>query len=268
MKGRRRLAFIGCGNMGEALLRGLLNRGLFKKSYIIASEIRTSRRDYLKRIYSITVTSSNAEATRKSDIVILAVKPQDMPAVLDELSSTLKTKLIITIAAGITSAFIRNRTGARRIIRVMPNTPALTGCGITAISAAKGVSPHDIEVCDNIFSCVGETVHLKERYIDAVTAVSGSGPAYFFSLMEAMIEAAVSCGLNRRVAERLTLQTAFGAVMLQHNSKICPSTLREKVTSKGGTTEAALKVFKKRRFKELIEVAIKAAVSRARELSK
>lgn len=264
----KRIAFIGCGNMGEALLKGLLNRGLFKRPYITASDIRASRRNYIKRVYSIAVTSSNTEAARKSDIVILAVKPQNMSDVLEELGSTLKTKLIISIAAGITCAFIRNKTGTRRIIRVMPNTPALTGCGMTAISAAKGVSSSDIKVADSIFSCVGETIHLKERYIDAVTAVSGSGPAYFFLLMEAMIEAANSCGLDKTVAERLVLQTAFGAVALQHNSKTCPSTLREKVTSKGGTTEAAVKVFEKRRFKKLVEDAIKAAAKTAKELSR
>lgn len=264
----KRIAFIGCGNIGEALLKGLLKRGLFKREAIIASEIRGSRRNYIKRIYRIAVTSSNNEAARRSDILILAVKPQDIPAVLKELGPAIKTKLIISIAAGISAGFIRKKTAARRIIRVMPNTPALIGCGITAISAASGASPADVKVADKIFSCAGEVVHLKERYLDAVTAVSGSGPAYFFLLMEAMIEVAVSCGLSKDIAKRLVEQTAFGAVNLQHKSRTHPSVLRRKVTSKGGTTEAALRVFKKRRFKKLVEKAIKAAARRSKELSK
>lgn len=254
--------------MGEALLKSLLSRGLFGRQAITASEIRRARRNYIKRTYRIAVTPSNSEAVNRSDIVILAVKPQNIADVLEELGSLLKTKLIISIAAGINSAFIRNKTGARRIIRVMPNMPALTGCGITAISAERGVSPLDIKVADKIFSSVGETLFIGEKHLDAVTAVSGSGPAYFFLLMEAVIEAAISCGLSRPIAERLTLQTAFGAVSLQHNSQAYPSTLRKKVSSKGGTTEAAVKVFKKRRFKKLVEEAIKAAAKRAKELSK
>lgn len=254
--------------MGQALLRGILNKGLFKRSQIIVSDKDSLKLARVRGRYGVSVAYSNTEAAKQCDTIILAVKPRDIPAVLKELGSVLKTKLTITIAAGITTAFIRNKTGSRRIIRAMPNAPALVGCGITAISAAKGATAKDINIADRIFKCAGEIIHLPEKSIDLITAVSGSGPAYFFALMEAMIEAALSCGLNQSVAERLVLQTAFGAATLQHQSKVHPSLLREKVASKGGTTQAALEVFKKKKFKSLIKEAIKAAARRAKELSK
>ncbi|NQT90117.1 MAG: pyrroline-5-carboxylate reductase [Candidatus Omnitrophica bacterium] len=262
------IAFIGCGNMGEALLRGLIGKGLFRKSSIMASELSSSRRRYIKKTYRIKLTSSNKEAAAKSDIVILAVKPQNMQAVLKELEPVVKKKLIISIAAGITTDFIKDKTGAKRILRVMPNAPALIGCGITAISSARGVSRSDVGAADKIFSCVGEVVHLKESQMDAVTAVSGSGPAYFYLLMEAMMEAALACGLDKRTAEKLVLETAFGSALLQYNCSIHPSKLRKRVTSKGGTTEAALKVFEKRGFAGMVKAVVKAAAKRAKELSR
>lgn len=254
--------------MGEALLKGLIGKALFKKAHIIVSDARASRRNQIKKLYRIRVTSSNTEAVKKSNIIVLAVKPQDMPDLLQRLSSQVKNKLIITIAAGITTDFIRKKTNARRIIRAMPNTPALVGCGITAISASKSASISDVKIAEKIFRCVGEVVHLRERYIDVVTAVSGSGPAYFFLLTEAMTKAAVSLGIDSCIAKKLTAQTSFGASVLQHVSRMEPSKLREKVTSKGGTTEAALKVFKRRGLDRIVTDAIKAAVKRAKELSR
>ncbi|MFH1868660.1 MAG: pyrroline-5-carboxylate reductase [Candidatus Omnitrophota bacterium] len=264
---KKNIAIIGCGNMGEALLKGLLRNALFKKTHIIVSDVRTSRRNYIKKLYKIKVASSSIEAALKSDIIILAVKPQDVVGLLQEIGLHLKNKLIISIAAGITTDTIRKKSNAKRIVRAMPNTPALVGCGITAISSSKGVGASDLNIADNIFRCVGEAVRLKERYIDAVTAVSGSGPAYFFLLTEAMTKAAVSLGIDNRLAKKLTAQTLFGASVLQHVSRLEPSRLREKVTSKGGTTEAALKVFKRRGLEKIVADAIKAAAKRAKELS-
>ncbi len=263
----KRIAIVGCGNMGEAILKGLIKKGLFKRADIIFSDARAARLSHVNRLYKVNTAFSNAEAIRRSDLILLAVKPQDMAGLLEETTPLLENKLIISIAAGITTEFIRKRTGAKRIIRVMPNTPALVGCGITAVSAARGANSSDIRIADMIFGSVGEVVHLKERYIDAVTAVSGSGPAYFFLMMEALTDAAASLGVKRAAAEKLVSETAFGAAMLQHGNRADPSYLREKVTSKSGTTEAAINVFKSRGFEKIVKDAVRTAAKRAKEMS-
>ena len=231
------------------------------------SDVRGTRRFYINKRYKVLTTLSNSKAVKKSDIVIFAIKPQGIKCVLRELKPDLKNKLIISIAAAIKIDYIKKAAGAKRIIRVMPNTPALAGYGITAICSDRNVKTSDLKIADEIFGSVGKTVHLKEKYIDAVTAVSGSGPAYFYLLMEAMTEAAISSGINRRIAEGLVSQTALGASVLQQASKLSSSALRKKVTSKGGTTEAALKVFERKGFKEIVKDAIKAAKKRAQQLS-
>lgn len=264
----KKIAFIGCGNMGEALLKGILDKRLFKPSDVIITDIRSSRRGYIRKTYHISAISSNIEAVKRSDIIILAVKPKDIPLVIEEIGAILKNKLIITIAAGITIKYIMQKTDATRIIKAMPNTPALVGAAITAISFAKGARSSDIKISDMIFSCAGEIVHLDERHINAVTAVSGSGPAYIFLLMEAMIDAAISLGIKPDIAEKLVTQTAVGTAALHHKTGEHPSILRQKVTSKGGTTEAALKVFEKYGFEKIIKTAIEQAVKRAKELSR
>ena len=264
----RRLAFIGCGKMGEAILKGILEKGLFTRSCIVAADPNAKRKKYLKRRYGVNVTGSVEKATDRSDIVILAVKPQDMALVLNRLKDVLKNRLVISIAAGITIDYIRKIAGANRVIRVMPNTPALVGCGMTAVSASPEVNSQDLKMADRLFMCVGKILHLKEKHLDAVTAVSGSGPAYFFLLMEAMIDAAVSCGLERQTAQALTLQTALGASILQNKTNVKPSILRKEVTSKGGTTQEAIRVFRRNGFERIVRDGIKAARNRARQLAR
>jgi pyrroline-5-carboxylate reductase len=264
----KRIAIIGCGNMGEVLLKGILEKGLVSRNLITVADKKSSRLSYIKKTYGVSVNSSAAEAVSKSDIVVLAVKPQDMKAVLKELNSAVEYKLIISIAAGITLEYIKAKTGTKRLIRAMPNTPALAGHGITAISYAKGVSTYDINIADRIFGSVGKVVHIDEKSMDTVTAVSGSGPAYFFLLMEAMVEAAISLGMEKETAEKLVNETAFGAASLQNKTRQQPSTLREKVTSKGGTTEAALNVFKNKGFKRIVKDAVRAACKKSKTLSR
>ncbi|NQT95944.1 MAG: pyrroline-5-carboxylate reductase [Candidatus Omnitrophica bacterium] len=264
----KRLAFIGCGNMGEALLKGLLSNKLFSRGEITVSDKSSVRLKFIKKTYRVNAASSNIEAVKKSDILILAVKPQDMASVLAGIAQTAKSKLIITIAAGVTTSYIKQKTGAKRIIRAMPNTPALVGYGITAIVAAKGTTKSDINIVDKIFRSVGDIVHLNEKQIDAVTAVSGSGPAYFFLFMERLTDAAISLGIKRPVAEKLVLQTGLGAAALQHITGTHPKILRNKVTSKGGTTEAALKVFKKKGLEKIVKAAVSAACKKSKQLSK
>lgn len=260
----KKVAFIGCGNMGEAILKGILDKGLMKKSSVMVSDISSTRRGYVRNVYGVSVTDSNIDIIKKADVVILCIKPQDIKKVIEEIGFDLKDKLVVSIAAGVTIDFLK--ANAKRVVRVMPNTPALVGCGISAIAIGKGLPKADEELVDQIFLCVGDVLHIKEEFMDIVTAVSGSGPAYYFLLMEAMVETAVSCGLKKEDAEKLVYKTAFGAAMLKNKLKIDPSVLRNAVTSKGGTTEAALKVFDKGKFNSLVKNAIRSAAKRSKQL--
>jgi len=253
--------------MGEALLKGLVSKKLFTRSRIIISDNCDSRLRFIKKSYRVKVTTSNIIAVKKCDIIILALKPQDMGSALSEIAEVARAKLIISNAAGITIDYMKKKTGAKRVVRVMPNTPALIGFAMTAISVGYGLKKSDINITESIYACVGETILLAEKDMDAVTAVSGSGPAYFFLLMEAMVDAAQSMGLKRNIALKLVTQTAFGASLLQYSLVENPLVLRKNVTSEGGTTEAALKIFKKKGFKATVKVALKAAAKRSRQLS-
>ena len=253
--------------MGEALLKGMLINKLFNRSNITISDISSKTRKRLKNIYKVNVSGSNARAVKDSEIVLIAVKPQDVGGMLRELFPLLKNKLVISIAAGIKISSIKERSGSNTIIRVMPNTPAVVSSGISAISQTPKTKVSDLKVAEKIFGCVGEVVLMKEKYMDAITAISGSGPAYFFLLMEAMIDSAVSLGIKRDLAETLVAQTALGAAILQRNTGIRPDLLRKKVTSKGGTTEAATKIFQAKGFNKIVAKAMQAACKRAGELS-
>lgn len=263
----KRIAIIGCGNMGEALLKGLISKKVFTRSHIIVSDNSEPRLRFIKKNYSVKVTASNIDAVKNCDIIILAIKPKDMATVLSDIAEVARTKLIVSKAAGVTIDFIKKKTGAKRVIRVMPNTPALIGFAMTAISAKAGLKRSDINIAEGIYSSIGETILVNEKDMDAITAVSGSGPAYFFLLMEAMVDAARCLGLKRDTALKLVTQTAFGASLLQYSLAGEPSVLRENVTSKGGTTQAALKVFKKKGFTAAVKAALKAAAKRSRQLS-
>jgi pyrroline-5-carboxylate reductase len=263
----KKIAIIGCGNMGEALLKGLVSKKLFTRSRIIISDNCGSRLRFIKKSYRVRVTASNIEAVKKSDIIILALKPQDMGFALSEIAEAARAKLIISNAAGITINYIKKKIGAKRVARVMPNTPALIGFAMTAITVGYGLKKSDIDITESIYACVGETILLNEKDMDAVTAVSGSGPAYFFLLMETMVDAAQFLGLKKDTALKLVTQTAFGASLLQYSLAENPSVLRKNVTSEGGTTEAALKIFKKKGFAAIVKVALKAAAKRSRQLS-
>jgi len=264
----KKIAFIGCGNMGEAILRGLLAKRLFKKSSVVISDSRSTRARYIKRSYNIRALTSNKEAVRPSSIVMLCVKPQDTAVVLEGIGTLLRDKLVISIVAGITVSYIMRNSNAGKVIRVMPNLAAVVNESVSAMTCGKTLTSGNRKSAEDIFSCIGKVVWLPEKYMNAVTAVSGSGPAYFFLLMESLVKAAGSLGIGQRIAKELVLQTGVGASMLQHSTNVSPSVLRARVTSKGGTTEAALKVFKKRGFEKTIKEAIKAAAERAKELSR
>lgn len=263
------LAFIGAGNMAEALCRGILSAGLIQSSKIIASDISEERRTLFRGELGAIITSDNREAIKRADTVVLAVKPQMMDAVLAGVGDLLTPdRLIISIAAGIKAERIEKAGNPGcRVARAMPNTPLLVGCGMTAICAGSNASPEDMDMAEALFRCAGKVVHVEEAQMDAVIAVSGSGPAYFFYMAEAMIEAGIAEGLNPDLAAMMAAQTMLGAGKLLSESKDSAAELRRKVTSPNGTTEAAVKILDQAGVAEAITRAARRAAERSRELA-
>ncbi len=266
------IGFIGSGNMAEALIKGIITADLYKSENILVSDIRQERLDFLAKEYRVQPVEENASLAQKVSILVLSVKPQNMAEALASIKDAIRQEtLVISIAAGIRTAKIAAALGDIAIVRVMPNTPALIGEGASALFANDKAKPI-LEKAKSIFSAVGKAVVVDdEGLIDAVTALSGSGPAYYFLLMEEMIKAACQLGLPEDVAKDLVLQTAKGAGLLAveaDKNGENPAELRKKVTSPGGTTEAALKVFAEGKFGPLITAAIKKAHDRSQQLSK
>lgn len=258
-----KIGFIGGGNMAEAMIKGMKSQGI---KDIRVSEPREERRHYLQQNYGIETTVSNKEVASLCNIIILAIKPQNMETVLDEISEIVTDeKTVVSIAAGITLASLSLKLKTKKLIRVMPNTPALVQEGMTVMSLCECFSDRDISIVRKIFMSIGKVITLPERYMDAVTALSGSGPAFFALFIEAMVEGGIKMGLNRADALALAVQTAMGTSKLL-DTGMSPSEIREMVTSPGGTTAAGLNVFDKKGFKDTIIAAIEAAVKRAKKL--
>jgi pyrroline-5-carboxylate reductase len=258
--------------MAEALIKGITGAQVYAPENIFASDIRPERLQLLAKQYQVQTVDSNPALAAKVDILVLSVKPQNMAEALQSIKDAFKPDtLVISIAAGVKVANITVVLGDIAIVRVMPNTPALISEGASALFANDKAKPM-MEKAMSIFSAVGKAVVVDdEGLIDTVTAVSGSGPAYYFLLMEEMIKAAGQLGLPENVAKELVLQTAKGAALLASEADKkgeSPAELRRKVTSPGGTTEAALKVFADGKMSELISAAIERARDRSRELSK
>ncbi len=266
-----KIGFIGSGNMAEALIRGILASDLYVAADVLVSDVRPNRLDQLCAQYGITRAEDNIELTCQADILVLSVKPQNFSDVLAEIRQAVrKDALVISIAAGITTSGVSAALGDVEVVRVMPNTPALIGQGASALYSANA-SSRSMQTAKDLFGAVGKVVIVdNEGLMDAITAVSGSGPAYFFLLMEAMIESAKSLGLTEDVARTIVLQTAKGAALLAEaagETGSTPGDLRQQVTSPGGTTEAALKIFRRMDFGGMVQAALKAACDRSRELS-
>ncbi len=260
------IGFIGGGNMAEAIIKGIFAK---HGRDIIVSEPVDKRRAYLEETYHIKTTPDNKEVVRNCNIIILAVKPQNMDDVTAEISDVIsfdrRSKIIVSIAAGITLSYLSSRLKTTKIIRVMPNTPALVQEGMSVMSMCECMHDKEIGLIKDIFMSVGILLSLPEKYMDAVTALSGSGPAFIAYFIEAMIEGGVKEGLSKDNATELAVQTLLGTARLL-DTGISPSKLREMVTSPGGTTAAGLKVFEEKGFKEGVIAAIEAAMNRAREL--
>ncbi|MFC2149717.1 pyrroline-5-carboxylate reductase [Candidatus Auribacterota bacterium] len=265
----KKIGFIGAGNMGGALIDGIVDAGLVNPECIIAYDKVLDKQDSFKK-QGVKCAKDIDEVVNTSDIVILAVKPQDMEKVLDEASKSMgiKDKLFISIAAGVRILGIEKKLIGAAVIRSMPNLPASVKSGITAIAKGTNATDEDMKTAEAIFKSVGDVIVEEEEMIDTVTALSGSGPAYVFYFMEGMIEAGQKLGLSKENAAKLALKTVEGAVNILKESEETPESLRKKVTSPGGTTEAAIKHKEENRFKEIFIEAIEKAKKRAEELSK
>lgn len=260
------ICFIGGGNMAQALIGGLISRGLPPTRITVSDPVEQIRQ--LLQEKEVHVTQDNVAAIKNADVVVLAVKPQVLATVLRPLKGLLSDKLVISIIAGAEIQTISNLIDSDRIVRVMPNTPALVQTGAHGIYANDVVGASDRELTSQILAATGLTIWVNsEAQIDAVTAVSGSGPAYFFYLMESMIRAGKNLGLDEKVATALTLQTALGAAQMAITSSNTPSELRKNVTSPNGTTQAALEVFDRAQISQNIQSALAAAQKRSQELA-
>lgn len=260
------ITFIGGGNMAQALIGGLLSRGLPPTRVTVSDPVEKVRELLLEK--EVNVTENNREAIHHADVVVLAVKPQVLATVLAPLHGLFEDKLIISIVAGAEVESIKRLTGATRIVRVMPNTPALVQTGAHGLFAPTSVNAQDRQLASQILSATGLTIWVdQESQIDVVTAVSGSGPAYFFYMMESMIRAGKNLGLDEKVATALTLQTALGAAQMAITSSNTPSELRKNVTSPNGTTQAALEVFDRAQISQNIQAALAAAQKRSHEIA-
>lgn len=258
----KKIAIIGGGNMGEALIKGLRGNSVY------VCEADAKRAKYLKSKYKVR-SASLTEAVEKAAIIIFAVKPQDMAALLEQIKGAVEHKLYISIAAGLTTQFFeKNLGGKARVVRCMPNMPALIGEGITGVCKGKYATAADLKSAQTILKTIGETVVVRESMLDAVTAVSGSGPAYVFLFVEQWMASARSLGFNQGQARQLVYKTLLGSTHLLEKSQFDAGQLRAKVTSKGGTTQAAMDVFFKAKFDQIFKKALQAANKRAKELSK
>ena len=264
--GEQMIGFIGGGNMAEALIKGILASGV--KQDIIVSEPREERCSYLEKTYAVKTISDNRALCAQSTIIILAVKPQNMDEVTGEISDVIpQDAIIISIAAGITLSYLSMRLKTSKIVRVMPNTPALVQEGMSVLSLCECIPGREMDLVRGIFMSVGKVIVLPEEYMDAVTALSGSGPAFFALFAEKMIEAGVALGLPLEHASELAIQTFIGTARLL-DSGMPPAKLREMVTSPGGTTAAGLGVFEVHGLAGLINEAIHEAARRSKELGR
>lgn len=264
----RKIAFIGGGNMAEAIMRGLMREDVGVG--ICVAEISLKRRDELTALFpNVRVIEDASEAAAWGEVVVLAVKPQHSGAVLDHLERTITPqKLVISIMAGITTAKIEeNLVSGCRVVRTMPNTPALIGAGATAVCGGRKASDSDLDLARQIFSLAGSAVCVEEKQMDAVTGLSGSGPAYVFTFIEALADAGVKNGLARDVAARLAAQTVLGAARMVVETGEHPTILKERVTSPGGTTIAGLHALEQGSFRGVVMNAVDAATFRSRELA-
>jgi pyrroline-5-carboxylate reductase len=264
----KKIAFLGSGNMAEALVKGLLAAGTAAKEEIVCAEPRAERREELQARYGVAVTASNLAAVQQADVVVISVKPQVIDVLLDEIAPAVDArKLVVSIAAGVPTATIARKLGAgARIVRTMPNTPALVGAGATALARGAHATEADLAQAVALFEAVGMAVVVEEHLLDAVTGLSGSGPAFVFLAIEALADGGVKMGLPRHVAMALAAQTVVGAGQLVLETGEHPGRLKDQVTSPGGTTIAGVHALEAAGFRAALIAAVEAAARRSKEL--
>ena len=263
-----KVAFIGGGNMGEAMLSAILDKGITTSPAISVSDVDEARLKHLGQKYGVVVMGDNRLAVAGGDVVVLAIKPQNLAEVMAELNGQLKpTQLVLSIIAGARIDSLRLGLNHSSIVRVMPNTPAQIGEGMSVWTASAEVTEQQKGWAGSILGAMGREIYVDdEKYIDMATAISGSGPAYFFLMVESLVDAAVHIGLSRDIAQELVVQTMLGSGHFIQKSGKAPAELRKMVTSPGGTTAEALLQFEKGEFTELVKQAVKAAYDKAKRL--
>ncbi|WP_017653419.1 pyrroline-5-carboxylate reductase [Fortiea contorta] len=267
-----KFGLIGGGVMGEALLSRLIARKIYQPSQVIVSEPQPARQNFLQQQYNVAVTTDNNQVfTEAKEVVLLAVKPQVFSAIAQDLGDTnieIDQPLIISILAGVPLSQIESAFLQFPVIRAMPNTPATVGAGITAICSGAYTNSKHQQIAQQVFSAVGEVVEIPETLMDAVTGLSGSGPAYVALMVEALADGGVAAGLPRTIANQLALQTVLGTAKLLQETKIHPAELKDRVTSPGGTTIAGIAQLEKAAFRSALIEAVKSATERSQELGK
>jgi pyrroline-5-carboxylate reductase len=271
MRIRQKLAFLGGGNMTESLLGGLLAGGLVEPEQCVATDIRADRRARLQERFKVRVGAENAEAAGWGEVVVLSVEPQVLDDVLVEIAGSLKKKpLLVSVAAGYPIARVAEQVKPKvrtpRIVRAMPNTPSGVQAGVSAITVGPDVPEAERTLSRAIFESVGTVVEVEERLMDAVTGLSGSGPAYVYVMIEALADGGVKMGLPRQIAEQLAVQTVLGAARMVSESGEHPARLKDGVASPGGTTIAGLHKLEEGRFRATLMAAVEAAARRSAEL--
>ncbi len=268
-----RLGLIGGGVMGEALLSRLVSKGLYGSSEILVSDLSPLRRDWLSEQYGVGVTDDNAAVAGSASVVLLAIKPQIFAKVAPALATLFQTlpepPMVLSILAGTALATLESGLGAQvPVVRAMPNTPATVGAGMTAIARGSQVNEEQLALAREIFAAVGEVVTVPESLMDAVTGVSGSGPAYVALMVEALADGGVSAGLPRAIASQLALQTVLGTAQLMAETDLHPALLKDRVSSPGGTTIAGVSALEANGFRSAMIQAVQAATRRSQELGK
>lgn len=263
-----RVGFLGAGKMATALAQGFINSGLTSPAQVIASDVLPAATDHFTKITGALATASNREVLQAADIIFLAVKPQSMSALLETLRDDVQSRhLLVSIAAGVTLAQMESVLGEQRIIRVMPNTPCLVGAGASGFARGSHASIEDGELVSRMLSTVGIALQLPESALDAVTGLSGSGPAYVFEMIEALSDGGVLVGLPRAAATQLAAQTLLGAARMVLETGNHPGSLKDAVTSPGGTTIAGLHELEKGGLRAALMNAVLAATERSRQLA-
>ncbi|MEM3030107.1 MAG: pyrroline-5-carboxylate reductase [Candidatus Micrarchaeia archaeon] len=260
------IGFIGAGKMGSALVKGLLAAKAVDPRRIIVSDASGGKAAALAKELGVKAAGNNNEVLQKSDVVLVCVKPQAVPAVLEEIAGRAAGKLVISIAAGVSISFVEAKLPGARVARVMPNAPCLVGEGASAYALGKTAGEKDAAVVECLFGSVGKIVRVKEELLDAVTALSGCGPAYFYEAVGALAEAGERAGLPKDIALELAAQTCLGAGKMVEKTGLPPKELISQVATPGGATEAGMKELKSAKFREALAKAFEAAARRAAEL--